>query len=96
MHYTRNTDPNMSECANPEVERVLREAVREQVATNDPPEVAQTLARLQQEGISEDEAVRWIAAALLQEMNIMLRDNRQYNHSLYVAALSRLPGRIDR
>ena len=57
-----NTHLAMSEQASPEVIRVLRQAVLEQVANNDPPETALTLARLQNEGMAEDEAVRWIAA----------------------------------
>jgi hypothetical protein len=86
----------MSERASPEVERVLRETVLNQVAKNDPPEVTVTLARLQGEGIPEDEAVSWIAAALLQEMSVMIRDKRPYDRDSYVAALNRLPGLIDR
>jgi len=86
----------MSERASPEVERVLREVVANQVASNDPPEVRLTLARLQEEGIPEDEAERWIAAALLQEMSVMIRDSRPYDRDSYVAALNRLPGLIDR
>jgi hypothetical protein len=57
---------------------------------------AATLARLQREGMSEDEAIRWISAALLQEMSIMMREQRVYDHASYVAALDRLPGLIDR
>ena len=86
----------MSERASPEVERTLREIVGNQVASNDPPEVALTLARLQVEGMSEDEAERWIAAAMLQEMSVMIRDHRPYDRDSYVAALNRLPGLIDR
>ena len=86
----------MSERASPEVERVLREAVLNQVVSNEPPETALTLARLQREGISKDEAIRWISAALLQEMSVMIRNNRPYDHDSYVAALNRLPGLIDR
>ena len=86
----------MSERASPEVESVLCEAVLDQVAQNDPPEAALTLSRLQGEGILKDEAVRWIAAALLQEMSAMVRDRRVYDRESYVAALNRLPGLIDR
>ena len=86
----------MSERASPEVERILRETILNQVANNDPPEAALTLARLQGEGISEDEAVRWIAAAMLQEMSVMIRENRPYDRESYIAALDRLPGLIDR
>jgi hypothetical protein len=86
----------MSERASPEVERVLRETILDQVANNEPPETALTLARLQREGIPEDEAVRWLSAALLQEMTVMIRDNRPYDRDSYVAALNRLPELIDR
>jgi hypothetical protein len=86
----------MSERASPEVERVLRETVLDQIANNDPPETALTLARLQRDGIAEGEAMRWISAALLQEMSVMIRDNRPYDHDSYVATLNRLPGLIDR
>jgi hypothetical protein len=89
-------DLDMSDRASPEVQRVLRQAVLDQVANREPPEVAATLARLQREGMSEDEAIRWISAALLQEMSIMIREQRVYDHASYVAALDRLPGLIDR
>jgi hypothetical protein len=94
--YTHNTNLAMSERASPEVERALRETVLNQVANNEPPETALTLARLQGEGIPEEEAVRWIAAALLQEMSVMIRENRPYDRDSYVAALDRLPRLIDR
>jgi alpha-ketoglutarate-dependent taurine dioxygenase len=86
----------MSERATPEVERALRETVLAQIANDDPPETALTLARLQREGLSEADSIRWISAALLQEMSVMLRDNRPYDHASYVAALDRLPGLIER
>jgi hypothetical protein len=86
----------MSDRASPEVQRVLREAVLDQIAQNEPPETALTLARLQRSGMSEDEALRWIAAALLHEMSIMIRDQRTYDRASYVAALERLPGLVDR
>lgn len=89
-------DLDMSERASPEVERVLREAVLDQVANGEPPEAAATLARLERDGMSKDEAIRWIAAALLQEMSVMIRDQRPYDHASYAAALNRLPNLIDR
>ena len=86
----------MTERASPEVERILRQAVLDQVANKEPPETAVTLARLQREGMTRDEVVRWISAALLQEMSVMIRDNRPYDRDSYVAALNRLPVLIDR
>ena len=86
----------MSDSASPEVLRALKEALHEQIETNDPPETARTLARLQREGIAEDEAWRWLSAALLQEMSVMVRDNRPFDRDGYVAALNRLPNLADR
>ena len=86
----------MSDSASLEVLRALKEALREQIETNDPPETALTLARLQREGIAEDVAWRWLSAALLQEMSVMVRDNRPFHRDSYVAALNRLPHLADR
>ena len=86
----------MSDRASPEVQRILRQAVLDQIAKNEPPETALTLARLKRDGMSDDEAMRWISAALLQEMSLIIRDNRPYDRESYVAALDRLPGLIDR
>lgn len=86
----------MPDRASPEVLRALKAALREQIATDDPPETGLTLARLRREGMAEDEAWRWLSAALLQEMSAMVRDNRPYDRDGYVAALNRLPGLTDR
>jgi hypothetical protein len=84
------------EVVRPEVVRALKEALREQIATNDPPETALTLARLRRDGMPEDEAWRWLSAVLLQEMSVMVRDDRPFDRDGYVAALNRLPGLADR
>jgi ribosomal protein S12 methylthiotransferase accessory factor YcaO len=86
----------MSERATPAVMAALKEALQGQITTNDPPETALTFARLQREGMSEDEAWRWLSAAFLQEMSIMIRDNRAFDRAGFVCALDRLPGLIDR
>jgi hypothetical protein len=81
----------MAKHADSEAVRLLKQAVLNQIADGDPPETAATLARLQREGMSKDEALRWIAAALLQELNVMLRDHRVFDRDAYAAALDRLP-----
>jgi ABC-type nitrate/sulfonate/bicarbonate transport system substrate-binding protein len=86
----------MSEQAPPAVLAALREALEWQIAHDDPPETARTLARLKGEGIANDEVWRWLAAALLQEMSVMLRDNRPFDRAAYAAALDRLPGLSER
>src|SRR5262245_4868072 len=47
----------------------LLQAVEEQVRTNEPPEVAATLARLLSAGHARDEAIRLIGAVLMMELN---------------------------
>ena len=86
----------MSERATPAVMAALKEALQNQIATNDPPETALTFARLRREGMSEDEAWRWLSAVLLQEMSIMIRDNRSFDRAGFLGALDRLPGLINR
>ena len=74
----------------------LKEALQCQITADDPPETGLTLARLRREGMSEDEAWRWLSAVLLQELSVMIRDNRPFDRAGFVAALDRLPGLADR
>lgn len=93
METLGSTDahPTMMKRADSEVVRHLKQVVLNQIADGDPPETAATLARLQREGMSKDEALRWIAAALLRELNVMLREHRDFDRDAYAAALDRLP-----
>ncbi|MDO8502735.1 MAG: hypothetical protein Q7S20_12910 [Gemmatimonadaceae bacterium] len=86
----------MSERATPAVMAALKEVLQRQIDAGDPPEARLTLARLLGEGMSDDEAWRWLSAVMLQEMSIMIRDNRPFDRAGYAAALDRLPGLIDR
>ena len=86
----------MTERASSAVTAALREALENQIAANDPPETALTLARLLRQGVAEDEAWRWLSAVMLQEMSLIVRDNRPFDHDGYVARLSRLPELSDR
>lgn len=86
----------MTERATPAVMAALKEALEYQVAENDPPETALTLARLRREGLTEDEAWRWLSAVLLQEMSLITRDNRPFDREGYIAALQGLPELRDR
>ena len=74
----------------------LKEALEAQIAADDPPETRLALARLLGEGIPEDEAWRRLSAALLQEMALIVSDNRPFDRQGYVAALNRLPELRDR
>jgi hypothetical protein len=74
----------------------LKEALKAQIAADDPPETRLTLARLLREGIPEDEAWRWLSAVMLQEMSLIISDNRPFDREGYIAALHRLPELRDR
>jgi len=86
----------MTERASHDVLAMLREALDNQIAANDPPETALTLARLQREGVADEMVWRLLSAVLLQELNLMLGEQQPFNRARYVAALHRLPVLDDR
>lgn len=86
----------MSEAASPDVRLALRRALEAQLASDDPPEVAATLARLRREGISEENAWRLLSAVILQEMSLIVGEARPFDRAGYAAALLRLPELSDR
>ena len=86
----------MSELASPEVLIAIRSALEAQLASDDPPETAATLARLRREGVAEDTAWRLLSAAFLQELSLVVGDSRPFDRAGYVAALRRLPELTDR
>jgi hypothetical protein len=69
----------------------LLQAVEEQVRTNEPPEVAATLARLQSAGHERDEAISLIGAVLMFELNEVMRHDREFDPARYAARLAALP-----
>jgi hypothetical protein len=66
------------------------EVVSNQLAAGDPPEVRRTLDRLMAAGHPEREGVSLIAAAMLEEMNLMLRDGRKFDATQYAELLASL------
>lgn len=86
----------MSDRASPEVLAILREVLQKQIAANDPPETGVTFSRLRHEGIDEDRVWRLLSAVLLQEMSVMIAENRPFDRQGYVDALGRLPELTDR
>jgi hypothetical protein len=69
----------------------LRQVVEDQLRANDPPEVAATLARLVAAGHTRDEAVALIGAALIIELNEIMRSEREYDAARYARNLANLP-----
>jgi hypothetical protein len=69
----------------------ILEVVENQLRDLTPPETKQTYDRLLAEGHSSDEAKRLIACALVNEMNVMIKENKFFNEERYGATLERLP-----
>jgi hypothetical protein len=69
----------------------MLEIVDNQVRDNTPPQTRQTLARLQAEGHSPEEARRLIGYIVAVELNDMLRELRPFDVAAFVVALERLP-----
>ena len=70
--------------------QILR-AVENQLAENNPPQVAWTLERLLVEGIQREEALKYIACALSVEIFEVLKHGATYDEARYLRNLDRLP-----
>ena len=81
----------MPEAARQRVLAAALEVVENQLRDDDPRETRETFDRLVEEGHTEAEAKRLIAAVVLVEIGEVLRTNAPFNHSRFVAALDRLP-----
>ena len=64
--------------------------VENQVAANDPPEVAAALARLTEEGLDRHDALHAVANILAEETWSMLKEKRSFDTDAYQARLEKL------
>ncbi|MEO5913377.1 MAG: hypothetical protein ABIS50_04035 [Luteolibacter sp.] len=69
----------------------LLAAVEQQLVSPQTPYVAQTLTRLIELGIAEDEAKSQIALCLGEEMDNILRTRKPFDEKAYRSALQELP-----
>ena len=71
----------------------LREAIQNQITSNNPPETKETFGRLIAAGFAEEDAWRLLSAVLAVELGAILREGRSFNLDAYVKALKALPDR---
>jgi hypothetical protein len=71
--------------------QAMLDVVDNQIREDDPPETAQTLRRLMDEGHSEHEAKKLIAAVVAIEIYGMLKRGEEFDCGRFVGALERLP-----
>lgn len=69
----------------------IRQVVRTQIRTHEPPETGQTYQRLRREGYSDHDAVELIAAVLAAEIFSMLKQKTEHDPARYAKMLERLP-----
>lgn len=80
---------------NKEIDRRLQKAIEavinQQIAENDPPEVNETLERLQSEGFSEKEAYTLVGHVVSMEVAEGLIGESGIDMNRYIIALEKLP-----
>ena len=67
------------------------EAIDTQLAEGEPPETAETLDRLMNEGHDRDEAYRLIGSVLADEVFRIMKHEREYDAERYIRLLKKLP-----
>jgi len=75
---------------NPHLKRLILEVVDNQIRDNTPPVTRETLNRLQSEGYTEQQAREKIAAEVIGDIYVMLKEYRPFNEADYTARLKAL------
>jgi len=81
----------MEKNATQRLQEAILEVIRIQIRDNDPPETAQALLRLRDQGYSEQEAYKLIGYVVASEVFSVLQETRPYDKEKYIAALNNLP-----
>lgn len=81
----------MKETDSHRLRKAILKVINTQIRENDPPETRQTLVRLQEQGFSEQEALKLIGYVVASVVFSVLRNNRQYDKEKYTEALNNLP-----
>lgn len=72
-------------------QKAIFQAIDTQLADGDPPETAEALDRLLQQGYSRDDAYRLIGAAIAEETKEIMKDGREFDRARFVGLLKKLP-----
>ncbi|MBN1220163.1 MAG: DUF1841 family protein [Anaerolineae bacterium] len=75
---------------NPILHVMFHQIVENQIAANDPPETAETLARLVQQGKDRHEAVHEIAGVVVNDVYEIMKSNRPFDEQRYIRRLRHL------
>ena len=70
----------------------MHQALANQLADNDPPEVYLTAQRLLASGYERHEVLHMLAAPIAEQIHATLHDGKEYDRDRHLAALAALPG----
>ena len=76
--------------SNPRLKREISAVIEQQLRDGDPPETRQALARLLGAGYPRETAVALIGAALLEEIEQMLRERRPFDRGQFKALMDQV------
>ena len=71
--------------------KAILEVINNQIRDNDPPETKQALIRLQEQGFSEQDALKLIGYVVASEVFSVIKEDRKYDQEKFIAALNSLP-----
>ena len=75
----------------PILKRVIIETVENQLRDNNPPETRLTLQRLESEGVSTEDAKKFIGCAISTEIFNIGKNKEEFNLERFVKNLQKLP-----
>lgn len=75
---------------NPLMHVTFHATIENQLADNDPPEVAETLQALVRQGYSRHEAIHALASVFLEQFFPVIKENRPFDTEAYVRGLKEM------
>ena len=76
---------------NQRLKKAILKVIDAQIRDNNPPETKETLLRLQENGHSEEEAIKLIGYVVASEVFTVFREDRRFDERKFIAALKALP-----
>ncbi|MBT4294579.1 MAG: hypothetical protein HN995_04995 [Candidatus Marinimicrobia bacterium] len=76
---------------NPALGEEMKEVVRHQIRSNDPPETKKTYDRLIKQGVVEDEVMRLLSIVVASEVFDVMKKGEPFNLERYIIKLDKLP-----
>ena len=76
---------------NPHLKAAIMEVVENQIKSNKPPETRETLNRLTAQGISKEDAMKYLGQAVCVELWDNMRNQKKFKQKRFIRNLKNLP-----